>query len=410
MRKRSSRVVFTVVGLAAALAVAACSGDGGEVPTPTAPAPPILGPRLLVLTDDDLPSGFILAEEQEHDNRTTAREHDNPSEALQRFDEWGRVDGYSATFTNPSHEDEIYSRVSVYRTLEGASDGFHSFRGSFLAEYRQILEDAGFEIITLRNVEGPAIGDESFVVHVRFSGQVSGTVRVVDTIASQFRKGNVLAGVAWRSIDENVLPEDVYDLARRQEQLIDNAISAARAATATPTAAPTATAIETSEEVLFQGVQRGNSLWVQVHGIEIKDAVYYEQEDVSYVIRPSDPTKKLAVVDASVGNNRSTTVLMDVRGGGYTLLAEGGNEYQPISPFEASELDPNPPLSEPRRLFIWGNFEIPRDFAIRAWALFEVPEDVEPTQFRWDTVETVVVRNQANRSRPPPREWVTPRF
>lgn len=152
-----------------------------------------------------------------------------------------------------------------------------------------------------------------------------------------------------------------------------------------------------SEELLFQGVQRGNSLWVQVHSIEIKDAVYYELEDVSYVIRPSDPANKLAVVDASVGNNRSTTVLMDVRDGGFTLLAESGDTYQPINPFEASELDPNPPLSEPRGIFIWGNFEIPKDFAIRAWALFEVPEDVEPTQFRWDTVETVFVRNQLNR-------------
>ena len=152
-----------------------------------------------------------------------------------------------------------------------------------------------------------------------------------------------------------------------------------------------------SDEITFRGVQRGNSLWVQVHDIQIKDAVYYEQEDVSYVIKPADPANKLAVVDASVGNNRSTTVLMDVRDGGFTLLAEGGDEYQPISPFEASELEPNPPLSEPRGVFIWGNFEIPRDYAIKAWALFEVPEDVEPTQFRWDTVETVFVRNQAKR-------------
>ena len=152
-----------------------------------------------------------------------------------------------------------------------------------------------------------------------------------------------------------------------------------------------------SDGIAFQGVQRGNSLWVQVHSIQIKDAVYYEQDDVSYVIRPSDPANKLAVVDASVGNNRSTTVLMDVRDGAFTLLTASGDTYQPINPFEVSELEPNPPLGEPLGIFIWGNFEIPRDYAIRAWALFEVPEDIEPTQFRWDTVETVFVRNQANR-------------
>ncbi|MEE9285887.1 MAG: hypothetical protein V3V35_09200 [Dehalococcoidia bacterium] len=139
--------------------------------------------------------------------------------------------------------------------------------------------------------------------------------------------------------------------------------------------------------------QRGNTLWVQVHDIRLKDAVFYRDGDVIYTVRASRPGHKLAVVDATVGNNRSTTVLMDVKEDGFTLLAKDGQEYDAINPFESRELAPNPPQGEPLGVFIWGNFEIAQGYAIRAWALFEVPEDIEPSQFRWDTVETVFVRD-----------------
>jgi hypothetical protein len=142
----------------------------------------------------------------------------------------------------------------------------------------------------------------------------------------------------------------------------------------------------------FPAFQRGNQLWVRIHGFQLVDQVYYQQDEALYVVRPSKPESKIAVVDAEVANDRSNTVLMDVDEDGYTLLDKDGKEYKSVNPFKSRELAPSKPRTEPAYTFIWGNFELQNGYGIRAAALFEVPKDAKPAQFRWDTVDTVYVR------------------
>jgi len=143
----------------------------------------------------------------------------------------------------------------------------------------------------------------------------------------------------------------------------------------------------------FPAFQRGNQLFVRVYGLQLVDQVYYQDRDEAlYVVRPSKPENKIAVVDAEVANDRSNTVLMDVDEDGYTLLDKDGKEYKSVNPFKSRELVPSKPRTELYYTFIWGNFELQNGYGIRAAALFEVPKDAKPTQFRWDTVDTVYVR------------------
>lgn len=143
----------------------------------------------------------------------------------------------------------------------------------------------------------------------------------------------------------------------------------------------------------FPVAQRGNNLSVTVNApVDLRDVIYYQQDDTTYAVRPTTPGNKLALVDATVRNDRSTSVIMNVDEKGYTLLDEKGTEYKSLNPFKVRELAPTKPQTEPFYTFIWGNFTIPETYGIRAWAVFEVPPEIQPAQFRWDTVDTVYVR------------------
>ena len=147
-----------------------------------------------------------------------------------------------------------------------------------------------------------------------------------------------------------------------------------------------------SDEPVFPAVQRGNNISITVWGSEKRDAVYYEEDGTRYVIRPSAPGRKLAVVSATVRNDRSNTVIMTVDEDGYSLIDKEGKRHPSRNPFIDRELAPNIPQGEGLYSFIWGPFELPNGFGITAWAIFDVPEEIEPAQFRWATVETVFVR------------------
>jgi len=143
----------------------------------------------------------------------------------------------------------------------------------------------------------------------------------------------------------------------------------------------------------FPVSQRGNNLSVTVWASQIRDEIYYQDNDGAiYVVRPSAPDLKLAVIQTTVRNDRSNTVIMDVNEESFTVLDADGSQYDPVNPFVQRQLAPNPPQTEPYYNFIWGNFELPNGFGVTAWTIFELPDGVKPTQLRWTAVDTVFVR------------------
>ena len=138
--------------------------------------------------------------------------------------------------------------------------------------------------------------------------------------------------------------------------------------------------------------QRGNQISVTVHNLFRADELYYQDNEVTYVVRHPDPDRTIAIVELTVRNDRSDEVRIDVGPDAYRLLDEDSNEYLPINPFEQRELDPNPPANQPFYQFVWGQFELQRTFGVRGVALFDVPRDVEMDQLRWRAIEAVFVR------------------
>lgn len=149
------------------------------------------------------------------------------------------------------------------------------------------------------------------------------------------------------------------------------------------------------EKIYFPtpSVRQGNTLTVVVYDLQMKNALYYQDSDGAiYTVKPTDPANKLAAVRVQVYNGKSNLVKMNVNDKGYTLLDKAGKEYEPLNPFGPTRrLEPNLPSTEELRLFIWGEFEIPKGNSIEAWTVFEIPPDVMAYQLRWNAVETVFV-------------------
>ncbi len=144
------------------------------------------------------------------------------------------------------------------------------------------------------------------------------------------------------------------------------------------------------------GSQRGNNMSLVVYEVTLKDAVYYgETKDnvaTYYRVKPSSPDMKLAVVSITIRNDKSTQIAMNVDDKSYRLLDKDGKEFLSIDPFKNRELAPNVPNNEGLYTWVWGPFDIQKEFGVTGWALFEVPKDTKATQFRWDAVETIFVR------------------
>ena len=147
------------------------------------------------------------------------------------------------------------------------------------------------------------------------------------------------------------------------------------------------------EEPLLPAVRQGNSLILSVSVIEEPDILYYQDSDFGiYSIEPSAGDRKLIALKVQAFNGRTSTSIMNVDEEGYTLLDKDANAYPSLNPFgERRRLSPSPPNNEELRQFIWGVFEIPLNNAITAWAVFDVPKDVEPYQLRWNALETIFV-------------------
>ncbi len=146
-------------------------------------------------------------------------------------------------------------------------------------------------------------------------------------------------------------------------------------------------------EPTFPAVRQGNNLTLVALDLEYKDAVYYQDTDGSlYSVSKADDDRKLALVFLQVHNRKANVLKMRVTDDSYLLLDHEGNEFSAVNPFGSTRrLQPSPPTNEDLRQFIWGDFEIPKDNAISAWTVFDVPKDMKAKQLRWDPVETVFV-------------------
>lgn len=169
------------------LFLALCTTVVGPVPAHASLLSPDTDPRVFVLDASEVGSGFRLNADQ-----TGAR----PNEAatnrddVQRYQQWGRVNGYNAQFerepsmlSSLTQSGVVMQAVSLYRTPQGAQAAF---------EYSRQRNGQNMEMLGT-----PQVGEASLAFRSRqqpTQGMQQG-VPLAEAIVIQFRKGNLVQSV-----------------------------------------------------------------------------------------------------------------------------------------------------------------------------------------------------------------------
>ena len=161
MRIRHGSILL-LIGIAASMVVAACSGGGRGSGLPEEAV--TVDPKDLVFAVADVPDGFELDESKERTNRDVARNWPDPDQWLQKYKDWGRLNGFTASFQTGILEDEIESGVDVYATTRGAQDAFDEERQNLEREFRAVAERGGFELKGYEMLDPPSLGHDAYMV------------------------------------------------------------------------------------------------------------------------------------------------------------------------------------------------------------------------------------------------------
>lgn len=163
--------VAVLVAAISILAAGCDGGGGGEEPTPV---PPQFEQQLrrMVLQAEDVPSGFVVIDEEFSTNQAIAFDSPDPEAELAKLEQRGRILGYDVTYEpgGPSDDGEaiifsLNSTASIYQTPEGASASFaESADQARTTDWT--LYFGGAENIVVEELPAPDVADEALWLRV----------------------------------------------------------------------------------------------------------------------------------------------------------------------------------------------------------------------------------------------------
>jgi hypothetical protein len=181
---RTWLIAVALALVAVPLVVGVGCGGGGDEEGPSATTVPTDRPtleatlRTIAPTAEDLPAGFVLQEEAFTDNEEAAEtDAEGKQAALARFNEWGRLLGYDATYmTNDPLGTFINGgtalvtvSLNIFQTSEGAAAGMEWGR-EVAADPSSSGLIPGVISIEAEPMSSPTIGDETLAA--RFTGTI----------------------------------------------------------------------------------------------------------------------------------------------------------------------------------------------------------------------------------------------
>lgn len=173
-RTRLAFGALAVLVVSVSILAAGCDGGGGgEQPTAV---PPQFEQELrgMVLQAGDVPTGFVVIDEEFSTNEAVALDSPDSKAELTKLEQRGRILGYDVTYEpgGPSEGEAIIfslnTTASLYRTPEGASASF----GEAAAEARTTdwnLFFGGAENLVVEELPAPQVADE--ILWLRVSGK-----------------------------------------------------------------------------------------------------------------------------------------------------------------------------------------------------------------------------------------------
>jgi hypothetical protein len=175
---------------------------------------PDTDPRLLTLESGDLGSGYRLNLEQSGPRPNEA----GPREDLQRYQQWGRVSGYSVQFeregsalADPSQTRVIIHTVSLYHTAGGAQAAM---------DYSRQRNGQTLETLSI-----PPIGEASLAFRLRQpagQGAAGPSGLWLEAIVIQFRQGNVVESVIVSGLEGSPALTEAVALAQLAASRLPN--------------------------------------------------------------------------------------------------------------------------------------------------------------------------------------------
>ncbi|MSQ11562.1 MAG: hypothetical protein EXR48_02515 [Dehalococcoidia bacterium] len=122
---------------------------------------------------------------------------------------------------------------------------------------------------------------------------------------------------------------------------------------------------------------------------------YQDANGLHYVLRPQNPQANvLAVAKVTIANYRSTRVLMHIDTTAAYVDDDTNARYPVIDPNERRQESPSAVKDEDLfgKIPMWGSIELPQDFQVTGWMVFEIPKDRQVVRFGWEQGENIVVR------------------
>lgn len=137
----------------------------------------------------------------------------------------------------------------------------------------------------------------------------------------------------------------------------------------------------------------GNTLTMRVLDRKTVAEVRYVDGDTHYVIRPSNTNGTLMVFQMEVRNQGSNRVVLGLTKDAVKLRDDQFQEYQPLDPLvERGEVAVEGPREGQFTPFLWGDQELPKDYQVTGWFVFEVPRGAKAREIVWNAADIVYVK------------------
>lgn len=135
----------------------------------------------------------------------------------------------------------------------------------------------------------------------------------------------------------------------------------------------------------------GRGLTMRVADLKVVDDLIYQDTNQDYYnVGPAMEGHHFVAARVTIWNLRSGILFLNI--GEESGLLEGTEREKglPVDPYERRvKLDAPPAALSPHLPFLWGPSELPQDFNIDGWMVFEVPDGTEIAQLRWEQVDTL---------------------
>ncbi|MEC9308123.1 MAG: hypothetical protein VX966_01265 [Chloroflexota bacterium] len=187
----------------------------------------------IYLNATDIPSGYELDEMDLLDNHIIASDWPDPTAALERYESWGRIEGYEVEFSKEVYSNtesvalftDITMACSVYGDDAGAIEDFmfQQTDGEFAYKYEiDSLEGSNYFYESSTDV---VVGDDSFSGQTTYTDKLDGKNLKISRIQVVFRKAYVVCAAALTSFGgEAPKYADLEFVAENQDKLIISAL------------------------------------------------------------------------------------------------------------------------------------------------------------------------------------------